>query len=884
MMACGGSRLLRLLRALLLGAWLLPWVGLQAATLELGPADRLRVDAAVSWCATAPEQSIDSVAAGACTPQPLRAGDLHQGFDRRAFWLRLELANPEPEPQQRWLEVGHMRLTEVALFAPQPAGWQRSAIGMGVPLAQRDLVGRRYGLLALTLPPHGREVFWLRVVAESRVDLTPTLWQPEAYREQLRQSELSQALGLGGLLPAIFLSLLLFAIMRQQMFLFFALGITGALLADGVQSGLLQRYVWPRDWPLPVQVLSLAYMVAIAAFVAWLHAAVPGLVRFRIAQRLWLACTLLAVLALLYASAVDFGVAIPLASLLMVSTLLLGCWLMLRTWRAGSRPAGFLFVALALLIVLSLLRLADFGGLIRSGSVLTQVLKFVLLLITQAFLAGMLVRSRELRAELAVAQAESEARVAFLAQMSHELRAPLDTVLGNAQLIARAAPPPAIVSRVAAVTDSGRQLLRLVDDVLDYARGQAGGLRIEPVPVALDGFLRGVERNARLLAARQGNRFELQLKSEGGTAPALAGLALRLDPGRLRQVLDNLLANAARHTRDGEISLELALRPLVGEHLRLEFALRDSGEGIAPADQPHIFEPFERAGYRERQGRQGAGLGLAISRQLVELMGGRIAVESQPGQGACFRFWIDTVAETAGAGRDRSTVEAFEAVGYAGYRRWLLLVDDDLANRAILAALLRELGFDVSEVGSVAAGTELLASAEVPDLVLTDQYLPDGEGWQLLERLAELRPGVPALMISAAPSTPPSPQAAALCAAHFLRPLDHAALLGAIGDLLGLQWLSAAEEASSDANGCERPDAAALDELARWVDGGQLTEIIEWAQALKANSPPLCEFADRVLAAVDAIDFPALEVLAAQPAPDQSDQPDQAGRKPSTDR
>ncbi len=871
----------RLLRAVLLAVWLAPWGWLQAAALELSSDDRQGADAAASWCATAHDLSVESVAAGGCTLQPLLAGDISQGFDRRAFWLRLELANPGPQPQERWLEVGHLRLTEVALYAPQPAGWQRSAIGMGVPLAQRDLVGRRYGVLALTMPPYSREVVWLRVTTDTRVDLTTTIWQPEAYRDQLRQSEFSQLLGLGGLLPAVLLSLLLFAITRQKMFLFFALSMAGALLADGVQGGLLQRYAWPQDWPLPVQLFALAYLVAIPAFVAWLHAAVPGLARFRIAHRLWLAGTMLVVTALLYAVAVDFAVAMPFVSLLMVWTLLLGCWLMFRAWRAGSRPAGFLFAALVLLIVISLLRLADFGGLIRSGPVLAQALKFVLLLITQTFLAGMLVRSRELRAELAIAQAESEARVAFLARMSHELRAPLDTVLGNAQLIARAVPPPAIASRVAAVIDSGRQLLRLVDDLLDYARGQAGGLRIEPVPVALDGFLRGVERNARLLAARQGNRFELKLEAEAGALPSLSDLALRLDPGRLRQVLDNLLANAARHTRDGEISLEVVLRPLKDGRLRLGFAVRDSGEGIAPADLQRIFEPFERASYLERQGRQGAGLGLAISRQLVELMGGRIGVESQLGQGACFRFWVETREEPVGSGRDASTIEAMEAVGYAGRRRSLLLVDDDLANRELLAALLRELGFKVSEADSVAAGIEALASSEALDLVLTDQYLPDGEGWQLLERQAELRPGVPALMISAAPSDPPSPQVALLCAAHFLRPLDHAALLRTVGDLLGLQWLSAATAAVPDANGCERPDAAALRELARWVDGGELTEITEWATELKANSPRHAEFARRVLAAVDAIDFPALEALAAAPAPDQAAQ---TGRKPSTDR
>lgn len=866
----GGLLVFRLLRALLLVAWLAPWGGLQATALDVDIADRQRADAAASWCVTARDLSFESVVAGGCQLQPLRPDDLNQGFDHRAFWLRLELVNSGPLPQERWLEVGHLRLVEVTLYAPAGPEWRRNAIGTGVPLAQRDRVGRRYGVLALQIPPDSRELVWLRVVADTRVDLMPTLWQPEAYREQLRQNELAQVLGLGGLLPAIFLSLLLFGLTRQWMFLFFALTLTGSLLADGFQSGLLQRYVWPEGWPLPSQVLPFAYLVTLPAFVAWLHAAVPGLARFRLIHRLWLACLTLAVLAFLYAIVVDYSSAVPAWMGLMASTMLLGTILMFLTWRAGSRPAGFIFAVLVIIVSLSIFRFADIGGLIRSGSVLAQVLKFVLLLSTHAFLTGMLVRSRELRAQLALAQAENGARVAFLAQMSHELRAPLDTVLGNTQLIARTALPPAIASRLAAVSDSGRQLLRLIDDLLDYARGQAGGLRVEPAPVTLDAFLRGVERNARLLAMRQGNRFELRLSDQGGACLAAGDLALRLDAGRLRQVLDNLLGNAARHTRDGLIALEVALLPLTGKHWQLEFSVSDSGEGISLADQQRIFQPFERAGLSARYGRQGAGLGLAITRQLVELMGGRIGVESQPGQGACFRFWVDTVAEPAGAGRDSTMVEAFEAVGYAGQRRRLLLVDDDEANRAILAALLRELGFEVSEASGVVAGGERMAADGMLDLVLTDQSMPDGDGWMLLERLAHLRPGVPALMISAAPPVPPSPQTAVLCAAHFLRPLDHAALLRTLGDLLGLQWLSGAQQAEPGPTGYERPDAAALGDLSRWIDGGELTEITEWATALKVNSPRHDEFANRVLAAADAIDFVALEELAAAPRPDQT--------------
>lgn len=870
MKGVGGSLVLRLLRAWLLVAWLAPWGGLKATPLDIDIADHQRADAAASWCSTARDLSFEAVVAGGCKLQPLRPDDLSQGFDHRAFWLRLELVNSGPLPQERWLEVGHLRLVEVTLYAPAGPEWRRNAIGTGVPLAQRDRIGRRHGVLALQMPPNSREFVWLRVVTDTWVDLMPTLWQPEAYREQLRQNEFTQAIGLGGLLPAIFLSLLLFGLTRQWMFLFFALTITGSLLADGFQSGLLQRHAWPEDWSLPSQVLPFAYLVTLLAYVAWLHAAVPGLARFRLIHRLWLADLTLAVLAFLYAIVVDYLSAVPAWAGLAVSTLLLGAILMFLAWRAGSRPAGFIFVVLAMIVLFNIFRFADVGGLIRSGSTLAQALKFVLVLSTHAFLAGMLVHSRELRAQLALAQAENGARVAFLAQMSHELRAPLDTVLGNTQLIARTALPPAIVSRLAAVSDSGRQLLRLIDDLLDYARAQAGGLRVEPIPVTLDAFLRGVERNARLLAMRQGNRFELRLADEGSARLALGGLALRLDAGRLRQALDNLLGNAARHTRDGLITLEVALLPLTGKRLRLEFSVSDSGEGIPLADQQRIFQPFERAGLSARYGRQGAGLGLAITRQLVELMGGRIAVESQPGQGACFSFWVETVAEPAGAVGDTTTVEAFEAVGYAGQRRRLLLVDDDEANRAILAALLRELGFEVSEAGGVVAGGERLAADGMLDLVLTDQSMPDGDGWMLLERLARLRPGVPALMISAAPPAPPSPQTAALCAAHFLRPLDHAALLRTLGDLLGLQWLSGAQQAAQGPTDCERPDAVALGDLSRWIDGGELTEITEWATALKLHSPRHDEFANRVLAAADAIDFVALEGLAAAPRPDQA--------------
>ena len=859
----GGTTLLGLTQTLLFLFLLACGGGLHAVALDVTAGDRKRAEVAVSWCATARDLPASSVIDGGCPLRPLRPEGLHPGIDHRAFWMRLELVNPGPFREERWLEVGHPRLFEVMLCAPGPPSC--SAIGSSVPLTRRDPVGRRYGVLALHVPPDDHATVWVRVASDTLVDLTPTLWEPEAYRIWLRESELVNVLGLGSLLPVIFASLVMFGIQRQRMFLFYALATAAVLLNDGLQNGLLQRYAWPEGWTLPIQLLPFSYLVTVAAYVALLYISVPGFGRFRVLHRLLLGCMALLMLALLYAIGVDYSAALPFWYPLIFVVLALALLLMFRVWRAGSWQAGILCVGQLSLIVWGVFRLLEDAGWGGVSPVFLQVYKFVLLFHAQLFLVVMLMHSRNLRAQLKVARAESEARVAFLAQMSHELRAPLDTVLGNAQLIARAAPPPLIASRVAAISDSGRQLLRLIDDLLDYARGLAGRLRIELVPIELHAFLRGVERNGRMLAARQGNRFELKLAQPHRR---LAGdIVLRLDGGRLRQVLDNLLGNAARYTRNGRIVLDVTLRPLFGESLRIEFAVSDSGEGIAPADQKRIFQPFERAG---RHDRQGAGLGLAISRQLVELMGGRIGVESQPGQGACFQFWIEAAMVPSGIVVDRTAVEAFEAIGYTGHRRHLLLVDHDEANRMILAALLRDFGFVVDELGGVVAAGSYLASSMALDLVLMNQFMPDGSGWTLLESLARLRPGVPALMISAAPPTPPSESVAALCAGHFLRPLDHAVLLCAIGDLLGLQWLSDAREVVPDAPGSERPDDVALGELARLSAGGELTAIIEWAVALKANSPRHGEFADRVLAAAKALDFVTLEALAARPGQEKS--------------
>jgi nitrogen-specific signal transduction histidine kinase/CheY-like chemotaxis protein len=491
-------------------------------------------------------------------------------------------------------------------------------------------------------------------------------------------------------------------------------------------------------------------------------------------------------------------------------------------------------------------------------------------------------RTRELLTELNRVQADNVTQLSFLAQMSHELRSPLDTILGNAQMLARTRQNPTVTERMSMIFDNSRHLLRMIDHILDFSRGLAGVHNMVPSPVNFDPFLRGIERTARLLAAKQGNRFDLRRATSGQSTE---GLVLLLDADPLRRVLDNLIANAARHTHNGVITLTLELSAAGTDQLRLDFAVTDTGDGIAPADLQRIFMPFERVRHGKANDGKGAGLGLAIACQLTALMGGTITVESEPGHGSCFRFWVLAKRLPPEADAPIDTLEGFEAAGYLGRRQSILVVDDNEANRALLVGLLEELGFQVTQAGSGQSAAEQLKSLAALDLVITDQFMDDGDGWMVLQAADVEWPGVPVLLASAAPPSPPLNYPAHLrFSGHFLRPLDHEQLLRRVGDLLELTWSGtptrdqSVDEAevkpqvdaissitSQEAETSETmalPGEADFVVLARLVETGQVTAIREWATALKTRDPHCAIYADRVLAATQILDMEMLRELA----------------------
>ena len=216
----------------------------------------------------------------------------------------------------------------------------------------------------------------------------------------------------------------------------------------------------------------------------------------------------------------------------------------------------------------------------------------------------------------------------FLARMSHELRTPLNGILGFSELIQMDAPTEEIREQARTIFQSGEHLLRLVNDILDLAKIEAGHMTLEKVPLDLPALLEEVASLHRAAARQKG--LELHLEADAGLPRQFRG-----DPTRLRQVINNLLNNAVKFTPAGSVCL--AARAEAG---RLHFQVRDTGPGIPPEAQAIIFEKFRQASSFVTREHGGSGLGLALVRELVTLMGGDITLESAPDQGSSFEFWL----------------------------------------------------------------------------------------------------------------------------------------------------------------------------------------------------------------------------------------------------
>jgi signal transduction histidine kinase/CheY-like chemotaxis protein/streptogramin lyase len=372
------------------------------------------------------------------------------------------------------------------------------------------------------------------------------------------------------------------------------------------------------------------------------------------------------------------------------------------------------------------------------------------------------------------AEQSSAAKSEFLATMGHEIRTPMTGVLGMAELLLRTPLDSRQRGYATAIFDSGRLMLRLVNDSLDLARIEAGRLGLESAPFDLHALLHGIAAIAQPLAAQK--RLEWKLTIARGAPQRVRGDAVRIE-----QILLNLVNNAIKFTERGVVALDAC-----GDGDGVSFVVADSGPGIGGVLRARLFGRFEQAEGERRRG--SSGLGLAICRELVAAMGGTIAVESIVGAGSTFRVRLPMEAVEGEAVARDSEVHAVPAGAAASPRR-LLLVEDDATVAAVIAGLLAAQGHDVTHVAhGLAALAELDASPF--DAALIDLDLPGIDGFafaRLLRAREAQRAGIRLPLIGISARSTGREEAAcsdAGMAAFLRKPLSGEVLQSALANVL----------------------------------------------------------------------------------------------------
>lgn len=373
---------------------------------------------------------------------------------------------------------------------------------------------------------------------------------------------------------------------------------------------------------------------------------------------------------------------------------------------------------------------------------------------------------QEREAALRASQAKSE----FLAKMSHEVRTPLNGVLGMAQAMGADELTPAQKDRLQIIADSGAKLLAILNDVLDHAKIESGGLALDPAPASIAAIVERAAARSRETAGRKGLTLSLDLS-------AVEVDAIVIDAVRLEQCLSEIVSNAVKFTSAGGVFLSARSAGSGAGEASLSICVRDTGPGMNDDERARAFEPFEQADNSIRRRYGGTGLGLAVSRSIARTMGGDIAAASAPGRGSEFTLTLTAPVAPAGSG--------LQAPPASPPRPSVLVVEDNLVNFQVVKAMIENYAASVAHAENGAAALARL-DTERFDVIFMDMHMPVMDGLSATREIRAAKAAwstTPIIFVTAAASAEDEGSAYASGADAFIaKPVKAEALLRALSN------------------------------------------------------------------------------------------------------
>ncbi|CAI8944252.1 7TM diverse intracellular signaling domain-containing protein [Pseudomonas sp. IT-P395] len=668
--------------------------------------------------------------------KPHDKATLNAGYSRSAFWLKIDLhyRPSNPAAQRTWLlELAYPPLDHLDLYMPDASGDYRLVrqTGDALPFASREIRQNNY-LFDLSFTPNQQQTVYLRLASEGSIQAPVTLWSSTAYLED--QPVRLYVLGIiyGVLLGMLVYNLFIFLSVRDTSYLYYIFYIASFGLYQLSVNGAAVEYFWP-DNPWWANAATPFFIGCAGLFGSqFARSFLQTKNHSRWLDRLLIALIAFGALVVGLSLMTSYALSLRLATVLALTfTVVIFAAGILAWWR-GLRVARYFIIAWSAFLL---------GGIVNTLMVLgllpnvfltmyaSQIGSAIEVALLSLALADRINAMREQQAQtlydagqkLEVLNQQlahsNKLKDEFLATLTHELRTPMNGVIGSLELMQTVDLDPELEQYQQTAAGSARDMMRMVNGILTLTELQAGKLKAAPGSFSLRAVVEA------LRVQFDGNAASKSLDFKVEVLPTLPD-RLYGDSAKLAQCLECLLDNAIKFTRVGGLALRVTGKPSTGNRLALSFAVIDTGIGFTDLGEATMYQRFFQLDGSMTREYGGLGVGLAICRQLVELLDGKLTHRSEPGRGSRFQldveFELPVIEPASIPAPSRHFVRAPQDCT-------VLLVDDNSVNQLVMRGMLLKLGFRVRTADNGAAALDCL-QREAFDAVLIDCQLPAQEG------------------------------------------------------------------------------------------------------------------------------------------------------------